>query len=413
MKNTFLTFAALTIVLTLGCRDLGTWADEQQGSSRPLTSLEQSLVAADNSFGFKLFAAVNSTEGGNSVFVSPTSVSMALGMTLNGANGTTRTAMAQTLEFSGLSQNEINDSYKSVIAILTGLDPKVKFQIANSIWHRPELNVEQAFKDANTEHFNAEVNSLNFSDPAAAKTINGWVDRNTNGKIKEIVPDPIPRDMVMYLINAIYFKGTWKYRFDTSQTHNDSFTLTNGSTIPCRMMSQGGTFDYYADETLQAVDMPYGDAGFSMTILLPKSGTSIDQFAASLTQERWNSWVGKLVKTKGDISLPKFKLEYKKTLNEMLSSMGMSIAFDANLANFTNIDRRGNLSISEVMHKTFVQVDEEGTEAAAVTSVGTRATYAGPTDSFVLRVDRPFIFVIREHHSGTILFIGKIAEPTL
>lgn len=413
MKNTFLALAAVTIILTLGCRDFGSSAGEQQGNSRPLTSLEQSLVAADNSFGFKLFTAVNNTEAGNSVFVSPTSVSMALGMTLNGANGTTRTAMAQTLEFAALSQNDVNDSYKSVIALLTGLDPKVKFQIANSIWYRSELNVEQAFKDANKEHFNAEVNSINFSAPTAAKTINGWVDQNTNGKIKEIVPDPIPGDMVMYLINAIYFKGTWTYRFDTSATHNDSFTLTNGSTKPCRMMSQGGTFDYYADENLQAVDIPYGDAGFSMTILLPKSGTNIESFAASLTQERWNTWAGKLVKTKGDIYLPKFKLEYKKTLNEMLASMGMSIAFDANIANFTNIDRKGNLSISEVMHKTFVQVDEEGTEAAAVTSVGIKATYAGPTDSFTMRVDRPFVFVIREHHSGTILFIGKIVEPTL
>jgi serpin B len=334
-------------------------------------------------------------------------------MTLNGANGTTRDAMAHTLEFGGMSQDDINTSYTSLIAHLIGLDPKVKFQIANSIWHRPELNVEQSFKDVNKQNFDAEISSIDFSDPSAPKTINGWVDRNTNGKIKEIVPDPIPGELVMYLINAIYFKGTWTYRFDTSQTRNDFFTLADGSKRPCRMMSQGGDFSYYSGDELQAIDILYGDAGFGMTILLPKAGTNIDTFVGQLTQQQWNTWIGRMNKTKGDIYLPKFKLEYKKTLNDMLIAMGMSIAFNPDAADFRKIDRRGGLFISEVMHKTFVQVDEEGTEAAAVTSVGMGVTSIGPSDRFIMRVDRPFIFVIREHHSGTILFIGKIVEPIL
>lgn len=413
MRKTNLTFGVLLLVITLGCRDLGTLPDTQQGQSRPLTSLEKALVASDNAFGFKLFQSVNRDEAGKSVFISPVSVSMALGMTLNGANGTTRDAMAHTLEFGGMSQDDINTSYKSLIAHLIGLDPKVKFQIANSIWYRPDLNVEQSFKEVNKLNFDAEINSIDFSDPSAPKTINGWVDRNTNGKIKEIVPDPIPRELVMYLINAIYFKGTWTYRFDTSQTRNDFFTLADGSRKPCRMMSQGGEFYYYADDQLQAIDMPYGDAGFSATILLPKAGTNIETFVGQLTQQQWNAWIGRLNKTKGDIYLPKFKLEYKKKLNVMLIAMGMSIAFNPGAADFTNIDRRGGLFISEVMHKTFVQVDEEGTEAAAVTSVGISRTSIGPSDNFIMRVDRPFIVVIRERHSGTILFIGKVVEPTL
>ncbi len=184
------------LILSLGCKDLGTSSDEQRIPSRPLTSTEKSLVTSDNSFGFKLFAAVNSSETGNSVFISPLSVSMALGMTLNGANGTTKDAMVQTLEFAGMSQSDINSSYKSLMDLLTNLDPKVKFQIANLIWHRPELNVEQAFIDINRQCFNAEVNSLNFNDPNAAKTINVWVDRSTNGKINEIVSDPIPSEIV-------------------------------------------------------------------------------------------------------------------------------------------------------------------------------------------------------------------------
>jgi serine protease inhibitor len=413
MRNTRYVLGALLLVITLGCRDLGTPSGMQQGPSRPLTSMEQALVASDNTFGFKLFQSVNRADSGTSVFISPVSVSMALGMTLNGANGTTRDAMARTLEFGGMSQNDINTSYKSLIALLINLDPKVKFQIANSIWHRPDLNVEQSFKDVNKQNFDAEINSIDFGDPAAARTINSWVDRNTNGKIKEIVPDPIPRDLVMYLINAMYFKGTWTYRFDSTQTRNDFFILADGSRKPCRMMSQGGEFSYYADDQIQAIDMLYGDAGFSTTILLPKAGTNIETFSGQLTQQQWNTWVGRMSKTKGDIYLPKFKLEYKKKLNDMLIAMGMSVAFIPGSADFTNIDRRGQLFISEVMHKTFVQVDEEGTEAAAVTSVGIGRTSIGPSDNFVMRVDRPFIVVVREHHSGTILFIGKIVEPTL
>jgi serine protease inhibitor len=413
MRKTNTMFGALLLIVALGCTDLGTPAGSQQDQSRPLTSMEQALVASDNTFGFKLFQSVNKSEAAQSVFISPVSVSMALGMTLNGANGTTRDAMARTLEFFGMAQADINSSYKTLIAHLINLDPKVKFQIANSIWYRPDLNVEQDFKDANKQYFGAEINSIDFSNPSAAKTINGWVDRNTNGKIKEIVPDPIPRDLVMYLINAIYFKGTWTYRFDSTQTRNDNFVLADGSRKPCRMMSQGGEFFYYADDQLQAIDMSYGDAGFSATILLPKTGTNIETFANQLTQQHWNTWIGQMIKSKGDIYLPKFKLEYKKQLNDMLIAMGMSIAFDPNSADFRNIDRRGSLSISEVMHKTFVQVDEEGTEAAAVTSVGISRTSVGPSDNFVMRVDRPFIFVIREHQSGTILFIGKILDPTL
>ena len=413
MKTIDLIFGVLLVLLVLGCRDLGTPAEVQQSQSRPLTSIEKSLVASDNTFGFNLFTAVNSTEGGQNLFISPVSVSMALGMTMNGARGTTRDAMAQTLGFSGLTQSDINTSYRSLIALLTNADPKVTFQIANSIWNRPDLNVEQNFKDVNKLNFNADIQALNFSDPSAAKTINAWVDQNTHGKIKDIVADPIPNDIVMYLINAIYFKGTWTYRFDSTQTRDDFFTLTNGSRKACRMMSQGGSYSYFTDEHIQAIDMPYGDAGFSATIILPKSGTNIETFAGALTQKQWNTWIGQLSTTKGSVYLPKFKLEYKKKLNDMLGSMGMSIAFKPGTADFRDIDQRGGLFISEVMHKSFVQVDEEGTEAAAVTSVGVGRTSVGPTDTFVMRVDRPFLFVIRDHHSGTILFIGKIVDPAL
>ena len=409
MRRSVLFPGALLLLTGFACKDLGTFSQEQRVPARPLTSAESAIVTADNSFGFKLFTAVNKSEVAKSVFISPVSVSMALGMTLNGANGTTRSAMVQTLEFSGMTQADINASYKSLIALLSGLDPKVTLQIANSIWHRPELNVEQAFKDVNQLNFDAEINSINFSDPNASNTINAWVDRCTKGKISKIVPDPIPSEMVMYLINAIYFKGTWTKSFDSSATRDDVFTRPDGSRTSCKMMYQKEKLKYYADNQLQAIDLPYGDEGFSMTILLPAAGTSIDDFAGNLTQQVWNSSTGRLASGEVELYFPKFKLEYEKTLNDMLKSMGMSIAFSQTDADFTNIDKRGQLYISEVKHKTFVQVDEEGTEAAAVTSVGVGTTSVGPNT--VMRVDRPFIFAIRENNTGTILFIGKIVEP--
>ena len=278
---------ALLLLAGFACKDLGTISQDQRIPLRPLTSAERSIVTADNSFGFKLFTAVNKTEPAKSLFISPVSVSMALGMTLNGANGNTKDAMIQTLEFNGLSQTDINASYKSLIALLSGIDPKVTLQIANSIWHRPELNVEQAFKDVNRLNFNAEINSLNFSDPNASNIINAWVNRCTNGKISKIISDPIPAEIVMYLINAIYFKGTWTKTFDTSVTRDDVFTRPDGSHAPCKMMYQKGSMKYYANDQVQAVDLSYGDAGFSMTILLPAVGTNIDDFAGKLTQQVW------------------------------------------------------------------------------------------------------------------------------
>ncbi|HTY37844.1 MAG TPA: serpin family protein, partial [Bacteroidota bacterium] len=288
MKSAHAVLAFAILLVTLGCRDLGTASDPQQGGSRPLTSIERSLVSSGNTFGFALFNSVNRTESGRNLFISPVSVSLAFGMTLNGARGATRDSIARTLALAGLSQTDINASYKSLIALLTTLDPVVAMQIANSIWNRPDLNVQQDFKDLNAEYFNASVRSLNFADPTAAKTINGWVDENTHGRITEIVQDPIPTDMVMYLINAIYFKGSWTYRFDSTATRDDSFFPSSGSRTSCRMMFQGGSYSYFSNDEVQVVDLPYGQGNFTATIVLPSSNSNIESFSQSLTQEKWN-----------------------------------------------------------------------------------------------------------------------------
>jgi serpin B len=375
---------------------------------RELTVAEKRLVETGNKFGFKLFREIVRQEQNKNIFVSPLSVSMALGMTYNGANDSTETAMRQTLEFGDMTLEEINSSYKSLIEFLTQLDPKVKFQLANSIWYRQECTFEAEFINLNQTYFNAVVRGLNFSDPNAAKTINDWVDQNTQGKIKGIVDDPIARDIVMFLINAIYFKGIWTYQFDPQETRDDQFNVPDGSKKPCKMMHLTADLPYFANAQFQAVDLPYGDGDFSMTILLPNSQTSIDSLVAVFNQANWPLWTKNFATHAGNLALPKFLLECDLLLNEVLKALGMEIAF-SDQADFARMDKQGGLFISKVKHKTFVEVNEEGTEAAAVTSVEMGRTSAG--GGFVMRVDRPFFFVIRENHSGTMLFVGKIVDP--
>jgi serpin B len=376
---------------------------------RELTQAEKGLVEADNKFGLKLFKEVVFEEDtDNNIFISPLSVSMALGMTYNGADGSTEEAMRTTLELSDLTLEEINESYKSLIEYLVGLDPEVEFNIANSIWYRQELTFEDDFLDRCETYFNALVSGLDFNDPNAKDIINAWVSENTNGKIEEIV-DYIDLYTVMFLINAIYFKGTWTYRFDESLTHEGIFYLLDGSQVTCEMMENEGNFQYFENSDFQVIDLPYSYECFSMTIFLPKPEKNIDSLISEFNQENWYKWINSFSEQNVILQFPKFEIEYEIILNDVLKALGMEIAFSESQADFSKMYKGlENLYISEVKHKTFVKVDEEGTEAAAATSVEIGITSVGP----FMRVDRPFIFAIRENHSGIILFIGKIVNPT-
>ena len=378
---------------------------------RALTPEEESLVQSDNTFGFKLFKEIVNQEQDKNIFISPLSVAMALGMTLNGAIGETREAMQIALELSGLTDQEINESYESLIELLRGLDPKVIFQIANSIWYRQDISFREEFFNLAGTYFDAEVSGLDFSDPNTLDIINSWVDENTNGKIKEIV-DEIDPLTVMFLINAIYFKGTWTYEFDEGQTKDDLFTLPDESQKACQMMQLVGEFQYFENSDFQVIDLPYGDGDYSMTIFLPRFDKDVDSLIAEFDEDNWRQWLDSLDKDEVALYLPKFKLEYELNLNDVLTALGMGIAFEPSSADFTGMRDSGGLYIHKVKHKTFVEVNEEGTEAAAVTSVEMRLTSEGPSYT-TMRVDQPFMFVIWENHSQTLLFMGKIVEPSL
>jgi len=380
---------------------------------RALTAQEVSLIEAGNLFGLKLFAALNAAEGDENLFISPLSVSMALGMTLNGAGGETYSAMRQTLELAGLTEEEINQSYRSLIDLLTDLDPRVVFQIANSIWYRDIFPIAQAFVDLNKQYFDAEVQGLDFNDSGAADVINSWVEEKTNGKIEDIVDSPIDPLTVMFLINAIYFNGDWTYQFDKEKTQDDQFTLPDGSTKQVPMMNHGSvTFPYFETEDFQAISLAYGDSLFYMTIILPRPERDLNSLIAELDKDTWVDWMNQFSPHELDLfQMPKFELEYEIKLNDVLSALGMEIAFNAYQADFHRM-REGpgdTLYISSVKHKTYVKVNEEGTEAAAVTSVEVGIGMVSP--SLEMRVNRPFLYAIRERFSGTILFIGKVVDP--
>jgi serine protease inhibitor len=373
---------------------------------RSFSSAEQTVLGAANEFTFRLFRRLTDAQRGTNVFVSPLSASMALGMTMNGASGATFDQMRGSLAFADAPQQEINAGYQGLIGLLRSLDSGVEFRIANSIWHEQTFPFHQSFFDAVRGPFDAEVRGLDFRSPSALSTINAWVNTQTNGKIPTIL-DAIPTDARMYLINAIYFKGSWRHRFDPAKTQNAPFTTATGTTQPASLMHSQHTMRYLETPELQAVDLPYSRDAFAMTVILPKPGIDLETLAASLDGERWNAWIARFAEREVDLYLPKLKLAYERVLNDDLKALGMRQPFEPGGADFTRMSPRGtDLFISVVKHKSYVDVHEEGTEAAAVTSVEIRVVSAPiiPT----MRVDRPYLFAIRERLSGTILFVGKI-----
>jgi serine protease inhibitor len=380
---------------------------------RELSAAEQHLIDADNRFTFKLFRELAARESPDSnLFVSPLSMAMALAMTYNGAAGATADGMAGALELDGMPRDAMNGSYQSLIGLLRALDARVTFDIANSIWYDVAYSFAPSFLETNRTYFDAEVRALSFGDAGAAKTINGWVNDQTRGKIPTIVPDPVPEDIVMYLINAIYFKGDWTQRFDKSLTRSAPFFLRDGSTGTALMMAHGKKVDarVLVDSDIGVLDLPYGGGAFSMTIVVPREPAGIDSLVAALTQTRWDAWIAGLDSAALEVFLPKFRQSYApESLEVVLRALGMTPAFcDESGVDFSGMGR-SDLCISVVAHKAFVDVNEEGTEAAAATAVGIGLTSVGPPSRFV--VDRPFVFAIRENLSGTILFLGRVLKP--
>lgn len=367
------------------------------------------VTDAHTDFGLSLFRTLNQdTEAEDNLFISPFSMATALTMTANGARGQTQMEMMSTLKIGAMDLGRVNTAYKQLLEKLPELDENVRLQIANSIWYRQGFPVKPSFLDVNANYFQSQINAANFADPATVGLINNWVSKSTNGLIGSIV-DNIPPEIIMYLINAIYFKGEWTRPFDPDMTRPAEFTRQDGSKVSAPMMSYGETIlPFYQNEQLMMADLPYGDSVFTMTVLLPKEGYRVDEVINGLTLSNWQNWTSQLKDSKMQFAMPKFKISYKKELNALLQQLGMNVPFIAGQADFGNL-ADAELYIDGVLHKSFIEVNEEGTEAAAVTSVSIGVTSV-PNYPYMI-LNKPFIFVIRENQTNEVLFIGKLTDP--
>jgi len=373
--------------------------------------MNSNLAAASNAFGFDLFQQLWRQAVNKNVFFSPLSVTVALAMTYNGAAGETKNDMARALKIEGMNNAELNRASADLLKALKSADPKIELDIANSLWARGGMRFNEDFLARNRQFYGAEISTLDFNSPQSVATINRWVSAGTRGKIGRII-DNIDPQQVMFLINAVYFKGQWQKRFEKTLTKEQPFHLIGGQQKPAPMMAQSGNYLYHRGDKFQAVSLPYGKGGVRLYLFLPDQGSSLDEFLKGLSFQKWEEWINNFNNTPGDVKLPRFKLDYEKTLNDALKSVGMEVAFNPREADFSGIRPERDLYISEVKHKAVVEVNEEGTEAAAATSVGISVTSVQePRERFTFVADRPFLMAIRDSQTGAILFMGAVMEP--
>lgn len=404
--------ALLLPALLLGCSGV---ASPKVTPSAPLPepakSVDARLVGAGNRLGFQLLSSLQKETPGENLFISPTSVSLALSLTMNGARGETQQAMAKALSLDGLSIEEVNRENGALQTVVANPDPKVQLSIANSLWYKQGFKVNPAFQETGKSHYGAEARPVEFGAPSAAKTINEWVDKATRSKIPSIIQKTDPLDR-MYIVNAIYFNGTWQKQFDPKATREEPFQLAGGSKQQVPMMTQSGRFRYLKGENFAAAALPYGEGRLNLYLFVPDEGVALEKFVSDLTPERWEDWMKRFSSSQGTVSLPKLKLSYGAELTATMKGLGMGIAF-TDQADFSGLfeGSKEGLAISFILHKTFLDMNEKGTEAAAVTAVGVSVTSAPVDPPFNLRADRPYFMAIRDDQTGAILFAGAIHNP--
>ncbi len=410
MRKTILTMICIAL---MGIHDA---CEKQPGEpdltpkSITLTDAAPQAIQSSNDFGIELFRKVAETDGQN-LMLSPLSASTALTMLLNGCAGDTYTQLQGTLKYPvGMTIGDINEAYKSLVDQLLKADTQVKFTLANAIFYRNGFTVKPPFLNTISNDFQATVEGLDFVAPSALTTINKWASDNTAGKIPKVI-DEISGDAVMFIMNALYFKGDWSYQFDKSGTQDRPFYTDDGSTVSVSTMnSEVGAKVVYGND-YKAVEMPYGRTNFTMVVIVPTE--TLGEFYSSLDPQVWNSITsdlddaddfGKLI-----VQIPKFKFSYEKYLNQQLKAMGMVDAFIPNQANLSGISDQ-SIFVSFVKQNTFVEVDEQGTEAAAVTTIGIELTSMPPQPTQFI-INKPFVFAIRERTTNTLLFIGQVMNP--
>ncbi len=379
-------------------------------TARALTADELLVASTTLGFGFDLLKQTQAGDPKINLMISPLSASIALGMASDGANGTTAVQMRTTLGYAGMTDEQVNAAYRGLIAQLRARDPKVEFTLANSMWYDTKFVVTPAFSDALRTNFEASVTPLDFRASSAPGTISKWAEDRTAGKIKNLITSIDPSE-VMFLVNATYFKAKWTRQFETSSTRNADFTRADASKVFVPMMSLNTVFRNVRGGSVTAVELLYADTAFSMVLLMPTASAPLSSIDTYLTPTEWTKLIASLQASQIELTMPKFKFDYSTTMNDALKRMGMGAAFDPIHADFSRISTSAQLYISRVQQKTYIGVDEAGTEAAAATAVGVGITSA-PAPSPIVRFARPFYFALRERSTGTVLFIGRVGDPS-
>jgi serine protease inhibitor len=412
MRKIILSFSSL-FMLVVSCNPLmDTDIGPVEPNLRQMTATETEMVQSNAEFAIRFFQEMEK-ENLENYFTGPFSIHQALSMAMNGNEGEILQEYLDVLAYHGLSKEEANQAVKSLTTYLKEVDPKVKVNIANGIWYREGLSVQVPFKSAMETYYDANISALDFNEPNAHQVINNWIASQTNDLIKNML-DGIPREAVMYLVNAIYFKGDWKYQFDPQKTKKEPFYPENGAAVQVDMMESKGKVGLKigGNEKVNYMEIPYSTGQYQMTILQPNSG-SLDGILPEITAENLTFWSENAREASVILKMPKFKMKHKENdLRVKLENMGLITPFSPNSDNFTKIFEGTfpPMLISRVIHEAIIEVDEKGTEAAAATiiEIGVTSMPSGPT---IITLDKPYYFLIKEKSSGAILFLGKLGSP--
>ncbi|RAZ78970.1 serpin family protein [Planococcus halotolerans] len=413
MKRSTVFAVSLAVIILAGCGQ--TQGSTDPGSLQPSKNAEfeeddyLEIVDASNLMGMNLLSEISGKGEGDNPFISPVSLYMALSMLYNGAEGDTKDEIAEVLGVKGIEAGNLNQANASLMSILASDTEKIELRIGNSIWLNDSYQFQEQFTASNRDYFNAEIEEIDISDKASAVEINEWVQDATNNKIKKMAEEPLDSNIVAILLNAVYFKGDWQYKFEAGTTKESTFMGEGDKKSTVQMMRLEERIPYLETDSFQAVSLPYGDGEMDMKLFLPRSSSSLKEFRDALNTENWKRWNGEFSSRQGKVLMPKFEMEYEIILNDAMKELGMPSSFNEN-ADFPHIvEGDSELAVTSIAQKTYLDINEEGTEAAAATSIS--VVDSGDAEPpFTMKIERPFFLAITDVESGAILFMGEIKD---
>lgn len=411
MKKSIVYAVSIAVIILASCGQ--TQGSTGPGSLQPSKDAEfeeddyLEIVDASNLMGMNLLSEISGIGEGENPFISPVSLYMALSMLYNGAEGDTKDEIAEVLGVKGIEAGDLNQANASLMSILASDTEEIELRIGNSIWLNDSYQFQEEFTASNRDYFNAEIEEIDISDKASAVEINEWVQDATNNKIKKMAEEPLDSNIVAMLLNAVYFKGDWQHKFEAGATNESRFMGEGDKKSTVQMMKLEERIPYFETDSFQAVSLPYGDGEIDMKLFLPRSSSNLEEFREALNTENWKRWNGEFSSRQGLVLMPKFKMEYQIILNDAMKELGMPSAFAEN-ANFPHIvEGDSELAVTSIAQKTYLDINEEGTEAAAATSI-TVGESGDAEPPFTMKMERPFFLAITDIESGAILFMGEI-----